>query len=387
MTKIDVESLIFLEQWEQKPFYGHYTHYILTDTHQKYIMAVAKTELTKHYLKNSVKYQPALEKSMAGHFEFNPILQHGELSKGNKYNAKYYALYPYLEDAERVSRDDFTPIEKIQKYYDEKAVEYEVTEELADKIIENILDYYIEKDRKLVYEHRDFNKLKNELLKMKTVKIADEHNDYSCTNTLKRHGKYYLIDFEASRLFQPIGFDILNYYFYCYLGHRDLDTKIEQIKNEIPNYEFNKLRFDKFNMRYVHLRAPTLEYFDDYILIKEDENTTKVNITLTKKLVVLKFDKDNAPAPYSTLCIINHFKEKYPKLKIKLIDCKDYFKGLQLVDKNNLVFSGVLRAVPIKNRLKKYAKTGVKQSIKLTIKGVLSLILSIMYNIYKRIKK
>ena len=46
---------------------------------------------------------------------------------------------------------------------------------------------------------------------MESVKVSFEHGDFTSNNIFKIEGKLYLMDFEFSRDFQPIGFDIYDY--------------------------------------------------------------------------------------------------------------------------------------------------------------------------------
>lgn len=213
-----------------------------------YLVVFARTKTQIFYAKRAVEYQRIFNGIGVSDFKCNIPIFSGELDDG------YYAVYRYFNNVREVT--GAFPHESIMKYYEEKSQEYKVNQELVEQIELDFLSCWpadIHPQIRLLSEFNDFH---NELFKFENIKLCFQHGDYTPNNILDvGENNIYLMDFEFSQKFQPIGFDLFDYHFatdrnYEGVPYKKLNNIKENLQNKINQmidykYRANVLPFNQ----------------------------------------------------------------------------------------------------------------------------------------------
>jgi len=178
--------------------------YILKDEHQKkYLLEIASNSVEIFYFKRTLKNQEAFSK-LQHSFKLNiPLYK----QVGNKFS---FALYEYFDDISFIKNE--MPLNFLNEFYKNNEKEIELNNENIEKILSNFLSAWPNKFHSMIKRQKEFQDYKDELKKYKSIKVAFEHGDFTSNNIFLVNKEIYLMDFEFSRNFQPVGFDIFDYY-------------------------------------------------------------------------------------------------------------------------------------------------------------------------------
>ncbi len=194
-----------IEVIKQKPTARCPFQYVVKFDEKLFLVVIAKTNIQKFYLNNSLEKQKEFYDDFKDYYEFNFPIQIGEVKNFS------YAIYPYIENLKWAN--DEKPIEILNEIYQKYAKEYNVSNELISKIEIDFLSAWPQnfhsKIKKLPLYKEYFSLLKKE----KSLIIYKEHSDYAINNILYDNNKnqIYLMDFEFSKSFQMIGHDLYHY--------------------------------------------------------------------------------------------------------------------------------------------------------------------------------
>ena len=176
---------------------------IVEYNNSKKLVIIATTDIQKFYLKRSIENQKNFYDDFSEYFKFNFPEEYGDINNFS------YAIYPYLENLKWTVGTK--PLEILNELYSKKSKSYEMNDELLQKIEEDFLsawpDEYREKIRNSKHYKEYFNKIKS----LPEVQIYQGHYDYAVNNILNDGKDLYLMDFEFSKNFQPVGFDEYHY--------------------------------------------------------------------------------------------------------------------------------------------------------------------------------
>jgi hypothetical protein len=228
--------------------------YILIDeNNKKYLLEIATNSTEIFYFNRTVKFQKEFSQ-LKHNFKLNmPIY----IQTGNKLS---YSLYDYFENI--IFLKDDRPIELLKDFYKENSIEVELNDENIEKIVSNFLSTWPNNYHSMIKRQKEFRIYMRELKKLKTIFVTFEHGDFSTNNIIKSSNEIYLLDFEFSRDFQPIGFDTIYYEFY--------------LKNTFINSKY----YIKINYIKVFL-----DYLVNYIVDNNVRNISKIN----KFVLYIKF--------------------------------------------------------------------------------------------------
>jgi len=238
-------ELSISKELEKKQTARSLQKYILIDkSNKKYLLEIATNSIEIFYFNRTIMYQKKFSE-LKSDFKCNmPLFVQG----GNKLA---YAIYEYFDDIEFLK--DEQPIELINNFYQNNIEEIELNDGNVEKILISFLSAWPNQYHSMIKRQKEFRKYKYLLEKMESVKVSFEHGDFTSNNIFKIEDKLYLMDFEFSRDFQPIGFDIFYNSFY--------DKK------------------DKITYNKIHYYKLFLDYLCNYIV----DNRVN-NITIAKKI-------------------------------------------------------------------------------------------------------
>jgi len=238
----------------KKPTARSLQKYILVDKNdKKYLLEIASNNIEIFYFKRTIEYQEKFSK-LEHDFKLNMPLY---IQFGNKFS---YALYEYFDDV--IFLKDEKPIKLLKKFNEKNSIEIELNDKHLEKVVKNFLSAWPNIYHSMIKRQKLFSKWINELRKCKTIKVSFEHGDFNGENIVLIQNQVYLFDFEFAKDFQPIGFDIYDYY------------KLK--KTNIPDLEhfaLHKIKYeliDKINQKIDE--DPTLEIYDEI-----DEDATLKN--------------------------------------------------------------------------------------------------------------
>lgn len=199
-----------------------------------YLVVYAKTDVQAFYSQRAVLLQQELAAMMPRGMEINTPIYNGKKEDG------WYTVYRYFEDLSE-TRNSAAEI-WIKKVYNECSHRYQVTEDVVRKIEEDFLSAWPEQYHARIMKLDNFKKLHDSLVELKQIDICFQHGDYTPNNILNKNGETtYLMDFEFSVKFQPIGFDLFDYHFSTDKKFGSVpNLKINQIKEELIN-EINQI--------------------------------------------------------------------------------------------------------------------------------------------------
>lgn len=195
----------------------------------RYLVVFARTETQRFYVKRAIENQNLLVRNFPEGMKWNTPLYYEENEEG------ICAVYRYYEDAKEV-RDERALL-WIKEYYDTTGEAYCCTEELIGRIEADFLSAWPSEYHETIKCLDKFCEFHKELKKYDRLVISGQHGDYTPNNILDVSGQgLFLMDFEFSQQFQPIGFDL---YDYCYSSHKKVDDipyeSINRIKEDLQN--------------------------------------------------------------------------------------------------------------------------------------------------------
>lgn len=195
----------------------------------RYLVVHAKTHLQSFYSQRAIEKQKEIASIIPAGMEINFPIYNEKKEDG------YYTVYPYYQTKGKVGQD--VPDKWIRKVYKQCSKNYLITTDIIEKIEKDLLSVWPQEYHQRIIALSNFKRLHACLQKMKNVDICFQHGDFTTNNILMRsNGTIYLLDFEFSTSFQPIGFDLFDY-------HYSSDKQY----NDIPYLEFNQIKEDLIN--------------------------------------------------------------------------------------------------------------------------------------------
>lgn len=177
--------------------------YLCKSSNSEYLLFVEKGEIPKFYLRRQQQLQNKFSK-FNSKFCLNNSIYSGE------YKGQYFNLFRYFPNYEFCKINK--PAELLNKLYELEAETLSVNTELLSRIEYEFLLCWPEKFYPEIKNLKSYTKYFSEISKFDEIKLFFEHGDFTCNNILKIENNIYLTDFEFSREFQPLGFDIYDYY-------------------------------------------------------------------------------------------------------------------------------------------------------------------------------
>ena len=218
---------------EKKPTARSLEKYILKDeNNNKYLLEIARNSLEIFYFKRTIGHQEMFSK-LKSDFKCNMPLF---VQSGNKLS---FALYKYYENPKFLQND--LPVSILREFNKSNKEVVETNKENIDKILTNFLSTWPYQYHSMIKRQKEFRIYKEKLEELETIEVCFEHGDFNGHNIMQVDGVNYLIDFEFSKDFQPIEFDIYDYY------------KLKK-KNvtDIQYYDLHKIKYeliDKVNVK------------------------------------------------------------------------------------------------------------------------------------------
>jgi hypothetical protein len=225
--------------------------YICKIENDRFLVVIAKNKIQKFYLNRSIEKQREFKKEFGEYYEFNMPVYTGEVDGAS------FVIYPYLENA--VYTRNETPIKKLIAIYDKYARKYDVTESLIKNIEIDFLSAWPAEFHDEIKQLSLYKKYFNFLKQQKQLSIYKEHGDYTSNNILNIGDKYYLVDFEFAKSFQPINIDYFDYYRTAHVSFMSItEIEISKIKsflmddmNDILDYSvYNEGIFHKLSLKF-----------------------------------------------------------------------------------------------------------------------------------------
>lgn len=179
---------------------------ILEDVHyNKYLLVSGKTNIEKFYIRRAIEFQQKYQEClMKAGYDLNFPLDVWEE------DGKLFALYHYFEFFFPCRGEK--PQKYIHKFVEENEIEIEVDEYALKKIEDNFLKIFPEEYRERIKELEEYKDYFREILSLPRLKVCFEHGDYATNNILvTNQGHFFLMDFEFSAEYQPIGYDLYTY--------------------------------------------------------------------------------------------------------------------------------------------------------------------------------
>ena len=230
-----------------------------------YLVVFARTDIQEFYARRAVQYQKIfLQKGVTG-MKCNAPIYSGKLEDG------YYVIYRYFSNTGEVCGS--YPHTWIIDYYENYSVEYEMSNDLVNKIESEFLSSWPVAYHAKLKQLYAFQTFHNELLNFETIKICFQHGDYTPNNILYREdGDIYLMDFEFSQKFQPIGFDLYDYHYATDRNFEDVPyLNLNRIKENLQN-EINSILDSEYHIRVFRTSKESLQvknermHWSDYMI-------------------------------------------------------------------------------------------------------------------------
>lgn len=182
---------------------------------------IGKTDIQKFYLNRAIRKQKDFFKDFSKYFEFIFPTQYASINDFD------YVVYPYINHLEySQNREPLDLLKKIHKNY---ALSCEIDKNLLKKIEEDFLSAWPEKYREKIKSLPQFEQYLNELKYTKEIALYKSHGDFTVNNILTNGKKYYLIDFEFARDFQPTLLDEGDYLSSISISDSSYKSKISKL--------------------------------------------------------------------------------------------------------------------------------------------------------------
>lgn len=190
-------------------------HYILCDENsKKYILQIGKSSTQKFYIERAIKLQA----------------QFADYYKNLKVNLPLYVwyedneikvLFEYFSDAEFEKSE--IPIQFLDEIY-RNTNEILCTNEVVELILSDFLDAWPKEFHERIRSLSLFKKYRRNLCRNKTIKLCLEHGDFAINNIIRiKEGNLFVLDFEFTRLNQPVGYDKFTYERSCGLMKMNIE--------------------------------------------------------------------------------------------------------------------------------------------------------------------
>ena len=177
--------------------------YLLSDeTGKKYLLEIATNRIAHFYLQRSIEYQTKFSKFKHG-FKLNFPL-YTKLGENLS-----FVVYSY--DELFSMENSLEPVKLLKQFYSNYSVEVTMTDVVVHRILTSFLSAWPKRYHPMIKRQRLYREYQATLQRYRSVKIAFEHGDFTRNNLITIGDHTYLIDFEFSREYQPIGFDIYDY--------------------------------------------------------------------------------------------------------------------------------------------------------------------------------
>jgi hypothetical protein len=176
------------------------------ESEELFLIVIAKTPVQIFQLKMSVKRQKEFQEEFGEQFFFNMPVYTGSC------DTAFYAIFQYFANVNYPARIDHKPVEKMVNLYSKYGTSYKVNDELINKIEVDFLSVWPSEFHEIFKSLALYKKYFLFLRTFKELVIYKEHGQYGYSNILYLKKKYYLVDFEFSKNFQPLWFDCYNYF-------------------------------------------------------------------------------------------------------------------------------------------------------------------------------
>lgn len=262
-------NFILEKKLEKKATARSLEKYILKDVNNcLYLLEIAQNSVEKFYLQRSIELQKKFA-NIQNNFQLN-------LPESYVIGSKYsYAIYKYFDNVKHI--DNLNYINQLDNIQQNIALTVQVNEEIVEKIMMNFLDSWPIHYHDFIKRQTEYLEYREEITKYSSLRIGFEHGDFTKNNILSFENQSYLVDFEFSREFQPIGFDYYDYlcsvkkinkcneYNLYYRNLHELKYKlIEIINNRIDSKErieiFTTMSNDILNTMWDKLYSEGYEY-------------------------------------------------------------------------------------------------------------------------------
>lgn len=198
-----------------------------------YLVVHAKTETQIFYALRAVEMQKQFRRIVNDEIKTNIPVFSGFLSDG------YYVIYNFFNTVKEIYNG--LPHKLILEFYEMYAVEVEVTDEVIRKIEEDFLNAFPSKYHSDIKNLASFHVFDSKLKKFDKLKISFQHGDFTPNNILEISGEnLYLMDFEFSMAYQPIGFDLFDFHYstdrkYDLVPYQEINCIKEELQNQANN--------------------------------------------------------------------------------------------------------------------------------------------------------
>jgi hypothetical protein len=272
------------KELDKKPTARSLEKYILKDKkNNKYLLEIARNSIEIFYFKRTIEHQEKFNK-LKSDFKCNmPIF----VKSGNKLSL---ALYKFYENPKFLQND--LPVLILKEFNKLNTEVIKINEENINKLLTNFLSTWPYQYHSMIKRQKEFRIYRQKLEELKTVEVCFEHGDFNGHNIMQVDGVNYLIDFEFSKDFQPVEFDIYDYY----------KLKGKNI-TDIKYYDLHKIRYeliDKINIKIDDDASIEIyQEIDDDAIIRDNwtklyEKGANYNLSLTWCETWLKyFKKEN----------------------------------------------------------------------------------------------
>lgn len=368
-------NIFFQESLSQKQTARCPEQYIGIDENKcKYLVIHAQTQIQIFYAKRSIEMQKKIAAEIQGGMEVNFPIYYKEHEDG------FYIVYKYF-DRFKFVKNDFPDI-WMRKNYCEKSLAYDVNDEVLSLIEDNLLSIWPTCYHNEIKKLEPFVKMHEIIRKMPKVKLSFQHGDYTFNNILSVENLVYLMDFEFSVLFQPIGFDLYDYHY-----------STDQIYEDIPYLEYNEVKENLINIvnamidadyrpvvindgqciDYEHSWADNMIYNRPditnprgykYLTVKYNRNYYKIIYQLNLYKACLNVWLRSIPVQVLEAAVIYIFKQNINLLKIDVEYSSTNIKN-ELKQDNNWVIKLPSDSAEIINRLSKKSRYNFKREQRL----------------------
>lgn len=200
------------------------------ENNELYLVVFAKTNTQIFYALRAVEMQEQFRNTIVSTMKTNIPVYSGFLSDG------FYVIYHFFNSFKETFNE--LPQKLILDLYENNATEVEVDNNIVRKIEEDFLTAFPSKYHPDIRNLDAFHNFHSELKKFDKLKICFQHGDFTPNNILEVDGEnLFLMDFEFSLNFQPIGFDLFDYHYatdkkYDFVPYLEINSIKEELQNQ-----------------------------------------------------------------------------------------------------------------------------------------------------------